>query len=102
MPDPTGMAGSNKNMSVYGLLNRCKTSQGMRLLAQWLKQPLINLHDIGELCDPNSSELSLMLDFVLLEKRQDLVECMYVDQELRSTLAVRSSLFDRIHVSDNC
>lgn len=54
MPDPTGMAGSNKNMSLYGLLNRCKTSQGMRLLAQWLKQPLINLHDIGEPFDPHT------------------------------------------------
>lgn len=48
MPDPTGMAGANKNMSLYGLLNKCKTSQGMRLLTQWLKQPLVNLHDIGQ------------------------------------------------------
>lgn len=41
------MGGSNKNMSVFGLLNRCKTSQGTRMLAQWLKQPLVNLHKIG-------------------------------------------------------
>lgn len=47
MPDPTGMGGSNKNMSLFGLLNRCKTAQGTRLLAQWLKQPLVNLHSIG-------------------------------------------------------
>lgn len=33
-------------MSVFGLLNRCKTSQGTRMLAQWLKQPLVNLHAI--------------------------------------------------------
>lgn len=36
-------------MSVFGLLNRCKTSQGTRMLAQWLKQPLVNLHAISEL-----------------------------------------------------
>lgn len=47
MPDPTGMGGAgSKNMSVFGLLNRCKTSQGTRMLAQWLKQPLVNLHGI--------------------------------------------------------
>lgn len=48
MPDPTGMGGSSKNMSLYGLLNRCKTAQGMRLLNRWLKQPLVNLHEIGQ------------------------------------------------------
>ncbi|KAK4702829.1 DNA mismatch repair protein MSH2, partial [Phenoliferia sp. Uapishka_3] len=66
MPDPTGMGGSNKNMSLFGLLNRCRTAQGTRLLAQWLKQPLVNLHSI--------------------EQRQDLVECMYEDVELRQAV----------------
>lgn len=56
MPDPTGMGGSNKNMSVFGLLNRCKTSQGTRMLAQWLKQPLVNLHKIGPFAPPSSPE----------------------------------------------
>ncbi|WVN89665.1 uncharacterized protein L203_104895 [Cryptococcus depauperatus CBS 7841] len=45
MPNPQELGG-NKNMSLYGLLNRCKTSQGMRLLGRWLKQPLVNLHEI--------------------------------------------------------
>jgi DNA mismatch repair protein MSH2 len=45
MPSPMDMGGSN--MSLYGLLNRCKTSQGQRLLARWLKQPLINMHEIS-------------------------------------------------------
>ncbi|WVQ85977.1 hypothetical protein IAT38_008145 [Cryptococcus sp. DSM 104549] len=45
MPNPAELGG-NKNMSLYGLLNRCKTSQGMRLLGRWLKQPLVNLHEI--------------------------------------------------------
>lgn len=33
-------------MSLYGLLNHCKTAQGQRLLEMWLKQPLVNLHEI--------------------------------------------------------
>lgn len=45
MPSPSELGG-NKNMSLYGLLNRCKTAQGQRLLARWLKQPLVNLHEI--------------------------------------------------------
>lgn len=49
MPDPTGLGGSAKTMSVFGLLNRCKTAQGTRLLAMWLKQPLVNRHVIREL-----------------------------------------------------
>lgn len=55
MPAP-GLGGSGPmtggrqpaNTSLLGLLNRCKTGQGARLLAQWLKQPLVNLHAIGE------------------------------------------------------
>ncbi|SGY74910.1 BQ5605_C005g03387 [Microbotryum silenes-dioicae] len=67
MPDPTGMgSGGSKNMSVFGLLNRCKTSQGTRMLAQWLKQPLVNLHSI--------------------QQRQDLVECFFEDTALRQAV----------------
>jgi DNA mismatch repair protein MSH2 len=43
-----GATGHAKSMSVYGLLNKCKTAQGTRMLAQWLKQPLRNLHMIRE------------------------------------------------------
>ncbi|TNY21324.1 muts domain V-domain-containing protein [Rhodotorula diobovata] len=66
MPDPTGLGGSTKTMSVFGLLNRCKTAQGTRLLAQWLKQPLVNRH-------------------VILQ-RQDLVECLCTKDEFRQAL----------------
>ncbi|PSR76174.1 hypothetical protein PHLCEN_2v8597 [Hermanssonia centrifuga] len=46
--DVTGTQGSNKNTTLFGLLNKCKTAQGSRLLGSWLKQPLINLHEIRE------------------------------------------------------
>ncbi|GAA5879435.1 hypothetical protein JCM1840_007040 [Sporobolomyces johnsonii] len=67
MPDPSGLGGSNKNMSVFGLLNRCRTAQGTRLLAMWLKQPLVNLHTI--------------------QQRQDMVECLFEGQEFRSSIS---------------
>ena len=38
--------GSTLNTTLFGVLNRCKTTQGARLLGTWLKQPLINLHEI--------------------------------------------------------
>ncbi|CAE6457674.1 unnamed protein product [Rhizoctonia solani] len=73
MPAP-GLGGSGPmtggrqpaNTSLLGLLNRCKTGQGARMLAQWLKQPLVNLHAI--------------------ETRQALVEAFVNDGEARDTL----------------
>lgn len=63
MPGPRD---GSKNMSLFGLLNHCKTQVGSRLLAQWLKQPLMNHEDI--------------------EKRQQLVEAFVTDTELRQTM----------------
>ncbi|KAJ3144932.1 MutS-like protein [Geranomyces michiganensis] len=64
MPGP--MDGSNKSMSLYGLLNKCKTAQGSRLLAQWLKQPLMSLPEI--------------------QTRHDLVEAFSDDSDMRQGL----------------
>ncbi|KAK9685635.1 MSH2 protein, partial [Basidiobolus ranarum] len=58
--------GYNKTMSVFGVLNKCKTAQGTRLLAQWLKQPLLDIKEI--------------------EQRQLLVEVFTESNELRQSL----------------
>ncbi|KAI9723723.1 MAG: MutS-like protein [Candelaria pacifica] len=63
MPGPRD---GSKNMSLYGLLNHCKTPVGSRLLAQWLKQPLMSLDEIV--------------------RRQQLVESFVMDTELRQTM----------------
>ncbi|KAK9462890.1 muts domain V-domain-containing protein [Lipomyces oligophaga] len=63
MPGPRD---GSKNMSIYGLLNRCKTTSGARLLGQWLKQPLMDLTEI--------------------EQRHSLVEALIDDIELHKNL----------------
>lgn len=63
MPGPRDGA---KAMSLFGLLNHCKTPVGSRLLAQWVKQPLTSKEEI--------------------DKRLQLVEAFFHDTELRQTM----------------
>ena len=63
MPGPRD---GSRTMSIFGLLNNCKTPMGGRLLAQWLKQPLMSLSEI--------------------EDRQQLVEAFVTDTELRQSM----------------
>jgi len=57
---------SNKNTSVYGVLNKCRTAMGQRRLMQWIKQPLLDIKEIGA--------------------RHDLVEIFSTDTMLRQSL----------------
>lgn len=52
--------------SILNLLDRCRTPQGHRLMAQWIRQPL--------------------RDFALIKERHDIVETLVKDNELRSSL----------------
>ncbi|KAI9458862.1 DNA mismatch repair protein [Lactarius psammicola] len=42
----SGNGSGAKNTTLLGLLNKCKTAQGTRMLGSWLKQPLVNRHEI--------------------------------------------------------
>ncbi|CCE61159.1 hypothetical protein TPHA_0A00740 [Tetrapisispora phaffii CBS 4417] len=63
-----GYSNSNESKisSLFQLLNNCKTKAGVRLLNEWLKQPLTDLAEIN--------------------KRHDLVEFLIDQLELRETL----------------
>lgn len=65
LPGP-GSNSLTRHHSVLGLLDRCRTPQGHRLLAQWVKQPLRDLNAVNE--------------------RHDIVQVLFESEELRQTL----------------
>lgn len=56
----------NPAASVLTLLDKCRTAQGHRLIAQWVRQPL--------------------RDLSLIKERHDIVELLVKNNELRSVL----------------
>lgn len=56
----------NPTASVLTLLDKCRTAQGHRLIAQWVRQPL--------------------RDLSLIKERHDIVELLVQNNELRSVL----------------
>lgn len=57
---------ASESFSLFGLMNKCRTAMGKRLLKSWLKQPLMDLKEI--------------------ESRHDVVETLVNDTSLRSDL----------------
>jgi len=57
----------NTVASILTLLDKCRTAQGHRLIAQWVRQPL--------------------KDLSLIKERHDIVELLVNNNELRSTLS---------------
>ncbi|XP_043252756.1 DNA mismatch repair protein Msh2 [Colletes gigas] len=64
--DTLSVLNGNAPTSILALLDKCRTPQGHRLLAQWIRQPL--------------------KDLSLIKERHDIVEALVNDNELRSGL----------------
>lgn len=89
--------GGNKNVSLYGLLNKCKTAQGQRLLYQWVKQPLTDKNKIGNVKLHVVCVFvihALINNIVLVEERLNLVEVLVDDTGLRLNLQVQDQVYE--------
>ncbi|KAF8546585.1 hypothetical protein OG21DRAFT_1527736 [Imleria badia] len=65
--DFEGGGSLNKSFTLLGLLNKCKTAQGTRLLATWLKRSLVNTQDLVEtFVDDPSTRRALQDDYLKL------------------------------------
>lgn len=76
---------STKTTNLFGLLNRCKTVMGSRHLMQYIRQPLLNREAISN-TSISTQKLLIQFFFFFLVRRQDIVEALMEDYELRSSL----------------
>lgn len=54
-----------KTHSLLGLLDKCRTSLGHRLMLQWLRQPLVDINKIGEVAEGvGGSDIDFFLLFL--------------------------------------
>lgn len=65
--DASSNLSGNVPTSILTLLDKCRTPQGHRLIAQWIRQPL--------------------RDLALIKERHDIVEVLVKNNELRSALS---------------
>lgn len=91
---------TNKNVSLFGMLNHCKTIGGTRLLSQWLKQPLVNKEEIEKRLSIvefliNESSLRMSLQDNVLNKVPDLLKLV---KKISKKSSSRSSLNDVIRL----
>lgn len=83
--DAPGASGtSNRNTTLLSLLNKCKTAQGVLTLGTWLKQPLVNLHEIRTLF--STQHLPYVNVNRTIDERQDLVGAFADDSKTRKTI----------------
>ncbi|XP_060801503.1 DNA mismatch repair protein Msh2 [Amyelois transitella] len=104
--------------SLFGLLDRCRTQHGKRLLAQWLRQPLRDINLINERLDivellVNSSQLRLQLydDHLrripdlqalarrLTRKKANLHDCYKIYQAIKRLPALLQCLAEADHAT---
>ncbi|ODV93489.1 hypothetical protein PACTADRAFT_28693, partial [Pachysolen tannophilus NRRL Y-2460] len=94
----------NKNSSLFGLLNHCKTIGGTRLLSQWLKQPLVDKLEINKRLRVvellvNDSNLRTSLQNNFLNQVPDIVKLV---KKLSNPKSASSSLNDVIRCYQLC
>lgn len=92
-----------KSYSLSGILNRCVTSQGKRLLEQWIKQPQKDLNLINERldvvgCFVNDSEVRTLITKDALTKIPDL---MVISKKLSGKKAKLQDCY-RLYQAINC
>eukprot|EP00474_Spongospora_subterranea_P001743 CRZ02201.1 hypothetical protein [Spongospora subterranea] len=82
----------NTDSSLFGVLNKCKTASGTRLLHQWIRQPLMSISAINDRLDlveafSKDSHLNSTFRDSFLKKVPDLTKLSMKFQTGRATLA---------------